>query len=224
MNPAQQWLQEQSTNSQPTSVSPSQLSTTTNSAQDWLDQQKSSPESSDASSASQNPAQAWIDQQNTEEQASSGILSKPTQINQDFNTYNPIEPTQGHRSLDTNFKANTGDSISVPTGKWYVVSTFDKANPVGSPGDYSDNQGWGNAVTILNIQTGDSLMFSHMGDVNIKPGTFIDGGTLVGTVSSSGNTEGGSNLGVSYLDKNGNYGDVMQTPYAKDFPVDSSKP
>ena len=48
-------------------------------------------------------------------------LANPTQVTQDFGTYNPIEPTADHRAADTNFSANMGDNVSAPKGNWQAV-------------------------------------------------------------------------------------------------------
>lgn len=151
--------------------------------------------------------------------ANSSILDTPTQITQNFGTYNPIEPTANHISGDTNFSANMGDPVKVPQGNWTVVKAYNQANPQGAPGDYADNSGWGNDVWLKD-QNGQMLHFLHLSGVNVTPGQTIPGGSLVGQTGSSGNATG-TNLGVEYYDASGNLSDFMQSPYAQSISVTS---
>lgn len=150
------------------------------------------------------------------------ILKNPTQITQSFGTVNPIEPTAGNRAGDTNFAANAGDEIAAPPGEWQVIKAYNQANPVGAPGDYADNSGWGNDVWLKDTKTGQVIHFLHMSDVNASPGETIKGGQIVGTVGDSGNSTG-NNLGVEYYDQQGDLGDFMQSPYAKSLPLIGSQ-
>lgn len=141
------------------------------------------------------------------------ILSNPTQVTQNFGTYNPIEPTPGHLAGDTNFAANEGEPVATPPGKWTVVKAYDQANPQGQPGDYSDNEGYGNDVWLQD-QSGNTLHFLHLAGINVAPGDTIQGGSVVGSVGSSGNATG-ANLGIEYYDPQGQISDFMQSPYAQ---------
>jgi len=145
------------------------------------------------------------------------ILSTPTQITQSFGTYNPIEPTPNHIAGDTNFAANAGDPVAAPPGKWTVIKAYNQANPQGSPGDYTDNEGWGNDVWLQDSQ-GNILHFLHLAGVNAQPGQVVQGGSVVGQVGDSGNSTG-ANLGVEYYDSQGQLSDFMQSPYAQYMPL-----
>lgn len=146
------------------------------------------------------------------------ILSNPTQITQGFGTYNEIEPTPNHLAGDTNFAANMGEPVKIPSGKWTVTKAYNQASPQGSPGDYSDNAGWGNDVWLKD-EDGHTLHFLHLSNVNVQPGQQIGGGTVVGSTGASGNATG-SNLGVEYYDPQGNINDFMQSPYASYVSLD----
>lgn len=146
-------------------------------------------------------------------EAGDNILDKPTSVTQSFGTVNPIEPTSGHKAGDTNFAASANDSVKAPPGKWTVIRSYNQANPQGSPGDYIDNSGWGNDVWLQN-EKGQTLHFLHLAQANANPGDIVEGGSIVGSVGSSGNATG-SNLGVEYYDANGNLNDFEQSPYAQ---------
>lgn len=141
------------------------------------------------------------------------ILDKPTSITQAFGTYNPIEPTAGHKAGDTNFAASMGDSVSAPPGQWQVVQLYNQAPPTGAPGDYT-NEGYGNDITLQNAKTGEKLRFLHLAGVNAATGDIVEGGTPIGQVGDSGNSTG-ANLGVEYYDQNGQLQDFEQSPYAQ---------
>lgn len=150
------------------------------------------------------------------------ILKQPTEITQDFGTYNPIEPTANHRAGDTNFAANEGSPVYLPPGQWQVVKSYSNANPQGAPGDYQDNSGWGNDVWVKDAQTGHMLHFLHLASVNTQDGQTLEEGGLVGTTGSSGNATG-PNLGVEYYDEKGQLGDIMKSPYSQYLPVKKSQ-
>lgn len=150
---------------------------------------------------------------NMSDSGSGTILDKPTQITQNFGTYNPIEPTAGNKAGDTNFAANMGDPVKAPPGKWTVVKSYNAASPQGAPGNYADNSGWGNDVWLKD-ENGHTIHLLHLGSVDAEPGQTIKGGGVVGSVGSSGNATG-ANLGVEWYDPKGNIGDFNQSPYAK---------
>lgn len=146
------------------------------------------------------------------------ILDNPTQVTQNFGTYNPIEPTANHQAGDTNFSADQGQAVHLPPGNWQVVKAYNQASPQGAPGDYADNSGWGNDVWVKDQQTGQMLHFLHLAGVNAQPGENLGAGAMVGTTGSSGNATG-PNLGLEYYDEKGQLNDIMRSPYATYLPV-----
>lgn len=146
------------------------------------------------------------------------ILPTKTEVTQTVGTENPIEPTAGHQALDTNFAADPNTPVKVPNGQWMVVSAYNQAPAQGAPGEYQYDTGWGNNVILENTQTGEKLQFSHLANVNVQPGGFVPGGTVVGATGSSGNATG-PNLGVTYFTKDGNIGDIMKSQYANGFQI-----
>lgn len=142
------------------------------------------------------------------------ILPVSAPVTQTFGTYNPIEPTADHRAGDTNFATDQNVPVSLPRGQWNIVSAHNGLPPIGYPGNYSDNEGYGNDVVAQNAATGEKLRLLHLANTSVQPGQTVPGNTVVGETGSSGNATG-SNLGVEYYDERGNIGDVLSSPYAQ---------
>ncbi|KKL88347.1 hypothetical protein LCGC14_1925630 [marine sediment metagenome] len=71
-----------------------------------------------------------------------------------------------------------------------------------------DNSGFGNSVLIQNTQTGETLRFSHLDGVKVRPGQKIGGGQQLGVSGNTGNSSG-SHLDVEYRDSTGALRDVL---------------
>ncbi len=101
--------------------------------------------------------------------------------------------------------------IALPEGTWKVVSAFSGAKN-GYVGD-NENSGYGNSVLVRNIDTGETLRFSHLNSVNL-PSDTLKGGDVIGLSGRTGNTTG-NHLDLEYKNSNGQLGDFLQTNYAK---------
>lgn len=181
------------------------LQPTGNTLDNYLEENKPQPQQSG------NPLDEYLANQGSK------ILPYKTQVTQSFGTYNPIEPTTGNLSGDTNFAASENTPVSLPKGQWYIQTARNNANPQGSSGDYT-NEGYGNDVIAQNTQTGEKLHFLHLAGTNVQSGDIVSGNTIVGMTGDSGNSTG-PNLGVEYYDKNGKIGEVMQSPYRDAFAI-----
>ncbi len=111
--------------------------------------------------------------------------------------------------VDIGLPKNT--PVALPTGKWKVVSAFNGAKS-GYIGD-NENSGYGNSVLVKNVDTGETLRFSHLSQLNI-PSDNLSGGQVIGLSGQTGNTTG-PHLDVEYKNANGQLGDFLQTPYAQ---------
>lgn len=100
--------------------------------------------------------------------------------------------------------------VALPNGKWKVISAFNGAKN-GYVGD-NENSGYGNSVLVKNIDTGETLRFSHLNQIHI-PSDTLEGGQVIGLSGRTGNTTG-PHLDLEYKDAQGKLGDFMQTPYA----------
>lgn len=134
-------------------------------------------------------------------------------ITQPFGNINPsVEKfSKGvNTGVDIGVPQNT--PVALPQGKWQVVSAFNGAKN-GYIGD-NENSGYGNSVLVKNVDTGETLRFSHLSQLNI-PSEIMTGGQVVGLSGRTGNTTG-PHLDVEYKNANGQLGDFLQTQYAKE--------
>jgi murein DD-endopeptidase MepM/ murein hydrolase activator NlpD len=140
------------------------------------------------------------------------VLPVAAPITQHAGNYNPGVEVYSHGyARDTNFAVPAGTPAALPPGTWKVVNTYNQANPVGYLHN-GENQGYGNDVVAVNTQTGDRIIEQHLSRVQAHPGQILQGGTVIGSTGSSGNTTG-ANLGIELTDRNGRIIDITRTPY-----------
>lgn len=153
-----------------------------------------------------------VPQQGTQE----AILPGKYAVNQPFGVrnarYNNISGGI-NRGADFNTPANT--PLAVPPGQWEVVQAFAGARP-GQRGA-NINNGWGNSVMVRNRKTGETLRYSHLNQVGVRPGQVLQGGALLGLSGNTGHTVGqtGNHLDLEYVDHRGRLADVTRSPYAR---------
>lgn len=134
-------------------------------------------------------------------------------ITQQFGVVNPQTEvfSKGiNTGVDIGVPKNT--PVSLPNGKWQVVSAFNGAKG-GYIGD-NENQGYGNSVVVKNVDTGETLRFSHLSQLNI-PSDTLQGGQVIGLSGATGNVTG-PHLDVEYHNSKGQLQDFLSTPYAKE--------
>lgn len=144
----------------------------------------------------------------------SKVFQQPTEITQTYGEQSQYEPQSGGVNYGVDFGAQEGTPINLPEGKWRVDEAFGGAKGPGNLSDWT-NQGYGNSAVFQNLDTGEKIRMSHMNQLDVKPGSVIFGGK-VGNVGATGHTTG-PHLDVEYYDKNGQPGDILQSPYAKAF-------
>jgi murein DD-endopeptidase MepM/ murein hydrolase activator NlpD len=150
----------------------------------------------------------------SEQGAPYSFIAKDYPITQKFGNLNPIEKFSGGFNRGTDFATPAGTKVSVPSGEWTVAEAFGGAKS-GGVGN-STNKGWGNSVKLVNRLTGETLRFSHLSSVNLKPGQIVKAGEVVGLTGSTGNSTG-PHLDVEATNSNGRLIDVLQLPYGKEF-------
>lgn len=134
-------------------------------------------------------------------------------ITQSFGAYNPaIEKFSGGFNRGTDFEATEGSSVVVPEGTWFVVESFDSA----PENKRAANRGYGNSILLRNLMTGEMMRFSHLSQVNVRPGQVVKSGESVGATGKTGNATG-PHLDIEYFDQQGKLEDVQKSPYAKLF-------
>ena len=118
-----------------------------------------------------------------------------------------------NRGLDIAVKKGT--PVELPKGRWQVVHSFNKATAEGPNNKQRGiNEGYGNRVVAVNLDTGEKISFAHLSKVNVRVGDLISGGT-VGYSGATGNVAGrtGAHVDIEYYDATGSLGDVTKTNY-----------
>lgn len=140
-----------------------------------------------------------------------GVLPKSYGVTQGYGNRNDIERFSGGVNYGTDFGTPENTPLSAPPGKWKVVSSFAGAKGRGYIGN-STNSGYGNSILLQNAKTGERIRFSHLNKVYHKPGTEIEGGTLLGLTGDTGNTTG-YHLDTEYYNQGGKIEDILNSPY-----------
>lgn len=102
------------------------------------------------------------------------------------------------RHRGTDYATQVGTQIAAPPeGNWKV--------------DYAgwDDSGWGNTIKIKNADTGETMRYSHLSRIDVKPGQVVSG-RQIGLTGNSGKSTG-EHLDLEYMDGNGRLGDVTKT-------------
>lgn len=156
---------------------------------------------------------------------------------QDFNVDTQVSPTMtaGKFKVGTPFGArqaadvfsggiNNGvdiltpfnTAVAAPEGNWEVVEAFSNANPKGGFINNGVNGGWGNSILIKNRMTGETIRFSHLNKVGVRPGEILKGGETIASSGNSGNSSG-PHLDVEYKNTRGQLSDVLASKYKDSF-------
>lgn len=137
------------------------------------------------------------------------IMDVKTRVTQKFGNFNPnVEVFSGGVNYGTDYATPTGTELKAPKGEWQVIESFNKAS-----GNRGDNRGYGNSVVIKNLQTGETLRFSHLSNVGVQVGQqLINSNNIIGLTGSTGNSTG-PHLDVQYRDPQGQLRDFQQSPY-----------
>lgn len=136
-------------------------------------------------------------------------------VTQEFGNKSNVEVFSGGINNGTDFGVKKGTPVSVPGGQWKVMESFGGSSREGFIGN-KDNNGFGNSVLVQNQQSGETIRFSHLSKVGVKPGQIIDGGQVVALSGNTGNSTG-DHLDVEYRDPSGRLKDVLSSRYAGAF-------
>jgi hypothetical protein len=135
------------------------------------------------------------------------MLSGASKVTQQFGN-----PNAGLYGYDKSGKAriNRGTDIAMPKGSPQAAPPKGNwvAEKVVSNGQF--NTGWGNYVLMRNTDTGETIQYSHLDKVTVKPGQNVTG-MVVGTTGRSGRTTG-YHADVEYTN-NGQLQNVLTSPY-----------
>lgn len=138
-------------------------------------------------------------------------IVKQMTITQGFGNYNPsVELSQSGINYGTDLRAGVGTPIIVPDGNWKVVESYS-----GADGGRYANSGYGNSITVRNLDTNEQLKFSHLSATAVKAGETLTGG-IIGLSGATGNTYG-AHLDVEYRDSSGKLSDVSKSKYGTAF-------
>ena len=108
-----------------------------------------------------------------------------------------------------------GTPIELPNGRWQVVKVFNKATAEGPNNRQRGiNEGYGNQVVVVNLDTGEKLSFAHLSQAKVRNGDLLNGG-VVGYSGATGNTAGktGNHVDIEYYDATGQLKDVAKSSY-----------
>lgn len=137
------------------------------------------------------------------------ILPVAAKVTQVFGNRNPaIEIFSKGINTGTDFAVAKGTPVSLPPGNWQVIKSFSGAKE----GARGANSGYGNSILAKNTDTGETIRFSHLSRVNVKPGQAVRGGMVVGLSGNTGNSTG-PHLDVEYRDKSGKLADILRSRY-----------
>lgn len=134
-------------------------------------------------------------------------------VTQAFGNYNPkVEKFSKGVNYGTDFSVPKNTPITLPTGQWKVVESFNKASTPGYIGN-NTNRGYGNSVLVQNLQTGEKMRFSHLNKAAVGQGQIVQGGTMIGLSGSTGNSSG-PHVDVEYYDNRGKIQNVLASRYS----------
>lgn len=146
------------------------------------------------------------------------IIPEAAPLTETFGQIQPKVEVFSHGvTTGTGIGVKAGTPLATPPGQWKVVSIFDQAPQKGYIGNDSGD-GWGNNIVLQNQQTGESLRYSHLSNVEVAQGDTINGSRVIGLSGQSGNTTG-DHLNLQYIAPDGKPGDVLQSQYAKYLPI-----
>jgi murein DD-endopeptidase MepM/ murein hydrolase activator NlpD len=146
------------------------------------------------------------------------IIPEAAPLTETFGEVQPnVEVFSHGMTTGTGIGVSKGTPLATPPGKWKVVSAYDQAPQKGYIGNGAGD-GWGNNVVVQNQQTGESLRYSHLSDVQVAKGDNIDGSRVIGLSGQSGNTTG-DHLNLQYITPQGQPADILQSQYARYLPI-----
>lgn len=140
------------------------------------------------------------------------ILPTKAPITQSFGQKSKYDVFSKGVNYGVDFGVPSGTPITLPEGEYRVVETYAKSKNQGRIGN-ATNRGYGNSVLVEDVNTGEKLRFSHLSQVNVKPGETITGGQI-GLSGRSGNASG-DHLDLEYYKSNGQMADVMKSRYGQ---------
>ena len=118
-----------------------------------------------------------------------------------------------NRGLD--IAVPSGTPVELPRGKWQIIHAFNKATAQGPNNrQRSLNEGYGNRVVAVNLETGEKISFAHLSQVKVRVGDLTSGG-VIGLSGATGNVAGktGQHVDIEYYDAAGKLADVTKTSY-----------
>lgn len=143
------------------------------------------------------------------------VIPSNAPVTQRFGNYNPGVEVFNKSGINTgtDFGIKEGTPLALPPGQWQVVDAYNKASGKGYIGN-NQNSGYGNSILVKNVNTGETMRFSHLSGVNVQPGKVYEGGTIIGASGATGNVTG-AHLDLEYKTPSGVLADILKSPYAR---------
>ena len=142
------------------------------------------------------------------------MTANGTSVTTPFGAKSGADVFSGGINYGVDLGASYGTMIAAPLeGQWEVTKAFGGADPKGGFIGNSANSGYGNSIEIRNMLTGETLKYSHLSVVAVRPGQIIKGGEAIGKSGNSGNSNG-AHLDLEYRKSEGQpLSDVMKSKY-----------
>lgn len=108
------------------------------------------------------------------------ILSAAYSLGTGFGQRQKADVFSGGINWGLDLRVATGTKASLPEGDWEVIEVFGGSEPNSGFIGNGTNRGYGNSVLARNRKTGEMVRYSHLNQVNVKPGQLISGGQVIG--------------------------------------------
>ena len=142
------------------------------------------------------------------------IVGSDYTVNTRFGVKSGADVFSRGRNWGVDIGVGMSTPIATPPGDWEVVESFGGANPQGGYIGNAENNGYGNSVLLKSKETGETIRFSHLSQVNVKPGETLSNNEVIAYSGNSGNSSG-PHLDVEYRNQQGYLADILTSPYGK---------
>lgn len=140
-----------------------------------------------------------------------------------FGAKNKADIYSGGINYGVDIAVPRGTVVTIPNGKWQVVKVFNKATAQGPNNSQRGiNEGYGNQVVVMNLDTGEKISLAHLSSVTVRIGDLLNGGRI-GYSGATGNVAGrtGNHVDIEYYNKAGRKQDVTKSSYWKGQQIDT---
>lgn len=154
----------------------------------------------------------------------SEILPGGQPLTQKFGNRSSVEKFSKGVNRGADFGVNPNTPVTLPPGEWEVAEAFGGAKPNTGYIGNGTNRGYGNSIVVKNRKTGETLRFSHLNKIGVRPGELLQGGKTIALSGNTGNSTG-PHLDIEYMTGRGELRDILSSPYARFlWPILTNRP